>query len=290
MLWAADTAQKIGIVDIRDTVVWLVWALLISVPMWSALKWQAHRGSAFARGLYERSDSGLRALRIWVFHAPVVFTYMAAWTVTSVITQGTPEAVADVAARYNSTNIFSLSTEPLRVLFSSAFLVADYGVGFLFYVLVYFLIAARLEHRIGSVRFLFVAGVSHVVGSLLTVLVETWALDMGLAPNTLKFTQDVGVSFVMVGSLGAYLWLVGRRWRIPYFAAVLAGIGLPMLISHTIWDLGHFIAATLGTITGYVAQQFPMRDRIIWKDLVAGLPPRELPTFAMPYRDSPEIP
>jgi hypothetical protein len=83
----------------------------------------------------------------------------------------------------------------------------------------------------------------------------------------------------MVGSLGAYLWLVGPRWRWPYTAAVAAGILGPLVLSHTIWDLGHFLATAIGTVLGWLMIRWPLRERIVWRNVIAARPPRALPTF-----------
>lgn len=279
----ADKAQS----SIPDYVMHWVVAGFVLVALWLGLKALARRGHL--KGWYRGLDPRVQALTRWVWGAPVVFTYIATWTVTSVIQQGAPESLASLLSRYQSTNIAGLATQPGRVLFSSAFVVAENAAGFMFYVVIYVLIAARLEHRVGAPRFLFIAMTAHVLGSLLTVLVELWAIDNGHAPPALKFAKDVGVSYVMVGSLGAYLWLIGRRWLPWYSLALAAGVVLPMFISQTVWDLGHFLATALGIAAGWIATRYPLRTRLGWRELVASLPPRRLPTFIdqpRPWPDS----
>jgi hypothetical protein len=263
--------------QIPDYVARMLQVAALLLAAWFVLKGQARRGRG--ERLYQRLDPTVQAAKIWVAAAPLTFTYMAIWTVTTVIQQGTPQTLIDLMNRWQSTNIFGLASQPIRVLFASAFVVADNGMGFLGYVFVYVLITARLEHRIGAARTLVVAVVAHALGSLLTVAVELWAIGRGLAPESLRFTVDVGVSYVMVGSVGAYLWLVTRRWR-PWLAGCLGlGVVTPMFISHTIWDLGHFLATCLGAAAGAIVVRYPLREAVQWRQTVSQLTARSLPTF-----------
>lgn len=272
----ADTPTLPAGTDLPDTVIrWVVLAGLLAVA-WFALKGLARRGRLVRP--YEWLDPRVQALRTWVAAAPAVFAYVAAWTATSLVQQGTPAGLADLSAAVNSTNIVNLLTEPIRVLVTSAVIVAEDGYGFILYVIVYVLIAARLEHRVGSARWVVIAAASHVLGSLLTVGVERLGIVRDLLPTSIALAQDVGVSYVMVGSLGAYLWLVGPRWRWPYRVALAAGILGPLVVTHTIWDLGHFLATVIGTAVGWLVMRWPLRDRLVWRALTSG-PPRPLPTF-----------
>lgn len=274
---AATDPVELSMHASSDRVMKMVVVLTVLMLAWLALKALARRGHGV--GLFQRLDPAVQALRAWVMAAPAVFTYTAVWTVTTVLQQGAPDQLTDLMARWQSTNIVGLAAEPLRVLFSSAFIVADNGFGFLGYVAVYVMIAARLEHRVGAARFLLVAAMSHVLASLLIVVVEAWAIRAGLAPAKLKFTIDVGVSYVMVGAVGAYLWLVGRKW-LPWLSLGLAaGVVLPMLVTQTIWDLGHLLATLFGILGGWVVVQFPLREPLAWRALRDTSAPRALPTF-----------
>jgi hypothetical protein len=275
---AADpTIPALGDPSVPNVVIlYIVLAAALAVA-WLAVKALARRGALV--GLYERLDPTVQAVRVWVCRAPAVFTYMAIWTTTSVIQQGQPALLADVSARLASTNIHNLVEDPVRVLFISAFLVADYGFAYWGYVVVFAAVVARLEHRIGAARWLMVAVSAHVLGTLLTVFVEARAIRLDAAPRTLVLTQDVGVSYVMVGSLGAYLWFVGRRWRWPYSAALAVGIIGPLVAWRTIWDLGHFLATAVGIAAGWVAARGPAREPMSFRALRSSFDPRRLPTF-----------
>lgn len=248
--------------------------------LWFLLKRLARTGpDSWPGRLYARLDVQIQTLRIWLSRSPVTFIYMACWTVTSVIIQGTPEQISGMLDRFNSTNLVGIVTQPLRVLFSSAFLVADYGAAFLIYVVVYVLITSRLEQRIGSARVILVCAGAHVFGSLTILSLEAIAVKFHWVPVGTVFTQDVGVSYVMVGSLGAYLLFVGKKWRPWYFTAVGLGILGPLILSHTVWDLGHFLATTYGFLFALLLRRWGVREGIGWRSTAASLTPRQLPTW-----------
>jgi len=52
---------------------------------------------------------------------------------------------------------------------------------------------------------------------------------------------------------------------------------------HTIWDLGHFLATAIGIGVGWLALRWPVRDRLVWRELAAR-GPRALPTFEQTLR------
>lgn len=286
--WAADPGLQ-QLQSVPDHVMRFLAACGVLIAAWFAVKSLAARGWSPAGRLYHRLDPTIQATRLWTAAAPLTATYVAIWTITTVLQQGTPQSLNEFLTRWHSTNIVGLASQPVRVLFSSAFVVADSGFGFAGYVLVYLFITMRLEHRIGAARTLVVAGVSHVLGSLLTVAVEIWAIDNAMAPKSLSYTVDVGVSYVMVGSIGAYFWLVSRRW-LPWLATALAvGVVVPMVVSHTIWDLGHFLATCLGVAAGWLVVRYPRRERIRWRATRRALSPRPLPTFPHEPRPWPSL-
>ncbi len=263
-----------------DHVLYYVLGLGLLALVWFLIKRLARTGpDGWAGWVYAVFDVQIQTLRIWLSRSPVTFIYMACWTVTSVIIQGTPEQISGMLDRFNSTNLVGIVTQPLRVLFSSAFLVADYGAAFLVYVLVYTLITSRLEQRIGSARVILVCAGAHVFGSLTILSLEAIAVKFHWVPVGTVFTQDVGVSYVMVGSLGAYLLFVGKKWRPWYFAAVGIGILGPLILSHTVWDLGHFLATTYGFLFALLLKRWGVRQGIGWRSTAASRTVRQLPTW-----------
>jgi hypothetical protein len=263
-----------------DHVLFYILGIAFIAIAWFVLKRLARTGpTGWAGRPYATVDVQVQTIRIWLSRSPVTFIYMACWTITSVIIQGTPEQISGMLDRFNSTNLAGIVTQPLRVLFSSAFLVADYGAAFLVYVVVYTLITSRLEQRIGSARVILVCAGAHVFGSLTILSLEAIAVKMSWVPVGTVFTQDVGVSYVMVGSLGAYLLFVGAKWRPWYFAAVGIGILGPLILSHTVWDLGHFLATTYGFLLALLLKRWGVRPAISWRATAASRTVRQLPTW-----------
>ncbi len=248
--------------------------------LWYFFRGWSARGNSFARRWVLKLAPYVAAGAAWVRSAPATFVYMACWTATTILIQGTPQDLVEILTRFNSTNIFGILVDPVRVLVSSALLVADSGAGFLGYVLVYVLIVARLEHRLGSARVIMVWIASHVLGSLATVLTEVILIKMHYAEHRLAVTADVGVSYVMVGSMGAYLFLVSKPWRWWYYAAVFAGVGLPVIFVGDLWSFGHLNATLLGIVAFLVVRRFaPLRERLDFSDYVADA--RENPSFVV---------
>ena len=241
--------------------------------IWFANRGLARRDHPRAVAIYRRFDPQMQALRTWLSNSPATVIYVACWTATTVVVMGSPPLLVNILTRTNSTNIAGIVSEPIRSLAVSALLVADNGAGYLFYLAAYMLLVMRLEHRLGAPRTIIVWLVSHCGGSLLIVWLEIQLINAGVAPERLAVTADVGVSYVMVGSMGAYIWLVSKKWRPWYLAALAIGILGPLVFSQKLWDLGHFLATVLGLITGYLVLKVgASRPGLKWRDLACASP------------------
>lgn len=268
------------IVDPTDGAVLAIVTLLVALSVgWFALKGLARQDVAWALRLYSWADPRVQAGRVWCARAPVTFIYVISWTVTTVLIQGSPDDIAALFTRFTSTNIYGVATAPLRVLVGSAFLVADNGLGYTAYVVVFALIVARAEQRLGSARIIIVGVASHVLASLVVVALEAIALQRDRISGSIILTADVGVSYVMAGICAGYLLFVSRKWRWWYAGALVVTLVLPLLVLQDIWSLGHFLAAAIGWATTAVLAKWGTRFPILWRDLVAGHPPRALPTW-----------
>ena len=244
-------------------------AVVLSL-IWGTARVLARQGVPWARRVVRVLGPYAAALRVRLSSAPMTVLYVASWSVTSVIQQGTPESIQNLVDRYNSTNLTLLAHNPVRVLFSSAFLVADRALGYTAYVVAYVAIVAALEHALGWRRLLVVWLVAHVLGSLATALTETLLIDSGTLAKSYTFASDVGVSYVLVGSCAAFVvcWRNRSRW------VVLVGLSLalliPLALTRTIWDLGHCYAAILGAAAGWlVTRGRPLARAATWRELVS---------------------
>ncbi len=230
----------------------LVWFAVRDRPGSATYRWAAPR---------------VAALRVWVSRAPATFVYVAIWTATSILAQGQPLTISELVARYASTNLYNFHSEPFRTLVASSFLVADNGLFYPVYVAGFFLVAARLEHRVGSARWLAVAVVAHVGGSLIILALERIGIRNDLLPHRIAITEDIGVSYVLAGAMGAYVWLARRRWA--YVSLLVLTFVVPLIIWPHLGSAGHFIAACLGLLAGRFIMRWPLRSPLVWRVLTS---------------------
>lgn len=240
------------------------------VVLWLIIRAFAGRDHRWATSLYDRLAPQAYALRVWLSNAPITVIYCSCWVATTVLVQGSPNQLVEALTRYNSTNILSVVAAPIRSLFVSALLVADDGTGLLVFLFLYAFIVARLEHRLGGPRTVFVWVSAHAGASIIIVLIEVLGIKIGQFTDSIAVTADIGVSYVLVGSLGAYGLLVSQRWRWWYWAGLAVIVLVPLIVLHTIWDLGHFLATVLGTLAGWIALKIgPLRPQIRWRELTS---------------------
>jgi Rhomboid-like protein len=244
-------------------------ALVVAASLgWFVLVALARRGHAV--GLRAQLDPFVAAIREWIGRAPATGVYVAVITVTSVLQQTAAADNVEAAVSANSTNIRGMIEGPGRVLFGSAFLVADLSVGFLFYVTGFLLVTARLEHRLGSARTIVVAACSHVLATLASVTAIWLGIRAGWLPSDTSVASDVGVSYVLVGTMAGYLMLASRRGRLLLVIVLLAAlVAVPAVTGPSVWDLGHAAAAVVGVAAAAIAiRTGPLRPPMLWSALV----------------------
>jgi hypothetical protein len=183
-----------------------------------------------------------------VLSAPASFCYIAIFTASTVIQDSAPPNLIDRLTTYQSTNLVRLAADPVRVLLASSLWI-DEGVGLLGYVLVFGTVVAWAERRYGSPRIILIGYSAHIFGSLTTALIERVAINSHRAPASLAYDSDVGVSYVLVGCCAAAILVLGGRWRIGLGAALLVAAEIPVVTSHTFYDLGHLLAVLYGALT-----------------------------------------
>lgn len=260
-----------------DPTLFLLVAIAITALLWFAVRYRAIHQHARAIRLYDKLDPIVTAMGTWASKAPATTIYIYCWIATTLLVQGAPKNLVHTFTKYNSTNITEIITEPLRVLTSSAFLVADRGFGLSLYILAFVTIVMAVEHRYGTPRTILIWIVAHFGGSLIMIGLETLALKMSWESTKILTTSDVGVSYVMAGSFGAYLLLVNKRWRKWYIVAlIIFNIGL-IAPDFGLLAFGHVFATLLGIGTAYACRNTsPLRPTLHWRQLIKN-PPRPLP-------------
>ncbi len=229
---------------------------------WYALR-AAARWSQRAARVVARVSPWTARLHQWVLASPATFAYIAVFTASTVIQRSVPPRLVEIVTTLDSTNLHHLSDQPVRVLVLSMLWVADRGVGYELYVAVFATVVAWAEQRFGTPRIIVIGVGGHVLASLLTALVEVHAIRTGLAPARLANTPDVGISYVMVaGCTAAVLALRGRARYVA--AGVLSVLVLvPLVATHTIWDVGHLIAMLCGfLVTATALRVAPLRPAL----------------------------
>ncbi len=237
--------------------------------LWFIVRALARRQVRWAEGAYRRLDPYVQASALWFRSAPATFIYMAIWLATTILVQGSSKRLVDALTEMDSSNIAEVMRAPARAILVSGLLVADRGAGLLAYVVVFVLIVARLEQRLGTPRTLIVWLCSHVIATLLVLATEEKLISASVLQSTLETTLDVGVSYVMVGSMGAYMLFVSRRWRWWYYALLFVGIVGPVILDREIWDVGHLLATLIGLCTGVALTRWGVRPRLLWRPMCA---------------------
>lgn len=214
----------------------------------------------------------------WVVTAPATFAYAAIFTASTLLQRSAPPNLITLLTTIQSTNLARLSTKPVSALVTSGLWVADQGVGLAGYLLVFCVVIAWAERRYGTPRMILIWLSGHVLGSLLTALVEVHAIRSGKAPHSLAVSTDVGVSYIMVAGCVAAV-LVFRGWlKIAGVLAMAVGVVLPVIVHHTIWDLGHLLATLCGLgMAALLLAIRPLRIPIPVDEVTAGLAVRRRP-------------
>ncbi|MEE1771645.1 hypothetical protein PUR34_26705 [Streptomyces sp. JV185] len=190
------------------------------------------------------AGSWIRSAGSWIRSAPGTYIWLAALFVTTVIVhQMSPDFEEDFL-RQRSTNIHELTQDPVRVLFASAFWID--GGHWLPYALLYTVFHAPAERWLGTLRWLTVAVLAHVLASLASEGVLAWAIRHGHVPPSAANTLDFGVSYALAGVVAVLTYRVPPPWRCLYLFAVLVFYGIPLIAGRTFTDLGHFTAVLIG--------------------------------------------
>ncbi|MCP2343517.1 rhomboid-like protein [Actinomadura rupiterrae] len=224
-----------------------------------------------------------RRAHSWVLSAPATFAYVAIFTASTLVQYSAPPKLIDLLTTLQSTNLRNLHHAPLKALLDSALWVADKGEGLTLYVALFVTVVAWAERHYGTPRIVLVGLCGHVLGSLLTAVVETRALETQRAPARLAVTTDVGVSYMMVSGCAAAVLLMRGWWLAAGVGGLAFGVAGPVVWNHSLWDLGHLFATVCGLAAAWALLQIaPPRT-----------PPdlrRCLPRPAQPSPRAPETP
>jgi hypothetical protein len=216
-----------------------------------------------ARRATDRLSPYTRGLHAWILSAPATFAYIAIFTALTLVQRTTPPQLIDLLTRMNSTSLSRLRHAPVAALADSALWVANRGSGLTLYVVIFGTVVAWAERQYGPPRMILICVSGHVLGSLLTALVELDAIQSGRASHKLAHTTDVGVSYMLVAGSVAAVLLMRGWWRAAGVAALAVFVVRPVISDHTIWDLGHLLAMLSGLAVAGVTLLLS-RPRTLW--------------------------
>lgn len=188
----------------------------------------------------ERLDVLVRGVR----SAPLSFSWLLVLFVTTRIQRSAGRWGSRRLQREKSTNLRRLRIEPVRVLATSLFWLDDRK--WWPYVPVFVGIVAPAERRLRWWRWLLVGIAAHVVGTYVGQGYLRLMIRMGRAPWRLVVARDVGVSYFVLGVVGALSGDVPRPWRSRSQAAAVAALGANVALRPTFTEVGHLTAFVVG--------------------------------------------
>ncbi|MFJ9259778.1 rhomboid-like protein [Streptomyces bacillaris] len=193
-----------------------------------------------------RSRRALSAVRRWIVTAPGTYSWLAVLFVTTVLLQRTTPAFEDgTSGGIPDGSSGGPSWDPVRPLLSGVLWID--GGHWLPYAVLFTVFHATAEHWLGTLRWLAVAVLAHVLAVLLGEGVLGWAVRYGDASPSAGNTLEVGVSYALAGVVAVLTYRVPHPWRYVYAFAVLVFYGVPLAADgRTVTDLGHVTAVLTG--------------------------------------------
>lgn len=145
----------------------------------------------------------------------------------------------------NSSNLHQLDQHPAQALLLSAFWIEN-PASLPTYVVLFEILHARVERRLGTLRWLFVVATAHIAATLVSQKVVLERIESHDASRRMMNVVDIGVSYGLAASAGVLTYLLPGRWKWLYALAVVAFFGVPLATGGTFTDLGHAIALAIG--------------------------------------------
>ncbi|OON78767.1 hypothetical protein B1H18_15405 [Streptomyces tsukubensis] len=192
----------------------------------------------------ETAGRGVRAVVSWVRRAPGTYLWLTLLFGTTVALRHMTPGFETEFLRAHSTNVHELAVRPVAVLVSSTFWLD--GGTWSGYAVLYTVLHAPAEHRLGTLRWLGVAAGAHVLATLFSQALLVRAVHYGYAPESSLDTVDVGVSYALAGVAGVATHLIARPWRYMYLAGLLAIYLPPLWTSPGFTDVGHVTSVGIG--------------------------------------------
>ena len=191
----------------------------------------------------------LRHLRRQVAGAPATFAYLAVLCATTVVLTWMGHKASSGIILAASSNVRRLTVAPGQALFSSAFWLASGFKELVTWLVLFPIVLAPVERRLGTRRTVGTFAVGHIGATLLTQGVVAAAVWLRLAAHSWENVPDVGASYGFIAVAALLFALVPRRWRPVYAVALAAWIVAISHVTHADFTTGgHGVALLIGLV------------------------------------------
>lgn len=195
----------------------------------------------------------------YIRSAPGTYAYLFVLLITSWILQTSSSPIANALLQERSTNLHHLATDPLRVLFSSAFWVGSL-TDWLAWVALFSLFVAPVERWVGTGRTALVFFVGHVGATLITAGGLWVALHSDFVESSVVNARDVGASYGFAAVAAVLSYRFSGRRRLLYASGLVGFAGVSLALSHNFTYWGHLIALAIGFACYPIVRRFvPLR-------------------------------
>ncbi|WP_330252554.1 hypothetical protein OG874_41925 [Nocardia sp. NBC_00565] len=181
---------------------------------------------------------------------PATFGYLAALVAVTAVFSALSDSAQTRMVLHASTNLHNLLSGRIGTVFSSALVIGDASAAWVIIPLLGCLLALA-ELRFGAVHMVHVFMAGHI-GATLLVAGGLWiAIEADWLPASIRWTQDVGVSYGAMALIGAIVVAIPHRWRIAWATAWFIVAAEGVLIEQTFTNVGHLLAFCIGTAVGF---------------------------------------
>ncbi|WP_245721403.1 rhomboid-like protein [Nocardia pseudovaccinii] len=194
----------------------------------------------------------LRPLRSrwWQLRLPATFGYLVALVAVTAVFSAMSETSQARVVLHASTNLHNLLNGRVGTVLSSALVIGDVSAAWVLIPLLGCLLALA-ELRFGAVHMVRVFLAGHI-GATLLVAAGLWiAIEADWLPASIRWAQDVGVSYGAMALVGAIVVAIPHRWRIAWSTVWFIVAAEGVLIEQTFTNVGHLLAFCIGTGVGF---------------------------------------
>ncbi|MFD0364233.1 rhomboid-like protein [Nocardia sp. GCM10030253] len=181
---------------------------------------------------------------------PATFGYVGALIAVTAVFSVLSDSGQSKMVVHASTNLHNLLNGRVGTLFSSALVIGDVAAAWVIIPLLGCLLALA-ELRFGAVHLVRVFLAGHI-GATLLVAAGLWiAVEADWLPASIRWAQDVGVSYGAMALIGAIVVAVPYRWRIAWATVWFIVATEAVLISQTFTNVGHLLSFCIGSAVGF---------------------------------------